>query len=280
MRYYLGIDIGGTNIKAVLLHGSGTSSPRDGLEKQEVKLRTVLTPADRGTMEQTLRTLADELRVGKELAGIGVGVPGAVDHKTGVIHKAPNLPYLDGWRIAEAFELFSVPVAVDNDSRCFVLAESLWGAGVGYKHIVGLAIGTGIGGGIIIDGALYRGNHGTAGEFGHMIIAFDEKTPDASVRFEQLGAKAAYEKYGDRSVVIGIGVVNLINAFDPEIVVLGGGGIAGGGINIGVVQETAQRLIMNPEAKKTHIVAARLGEAAQAIGAGLLFQESRVDGNI
>lgn len=259
--YYLGIDIGGTSIKAVLLNG---------LEKQKVVLRTVPTPADRSAMEQTLRALVDELREGKKLAGIGIGVPGAVDSKTGMIHKAPNVPYLDGWKITEVFGVLGVPILIDNDSRCFVLAELLWGAAVDYKNIVGLAIGTGIGGGIVIDGKIYRGAHNTAGEFGHMIIALDEENPDASVRFEELGAKNAFEKSGDRSAVIGIGVANLINAFDPEIVVLGGGGVGSGGVNIAVVQEMAQRFIISSQAKNIPIVPAALGEAAQAIGAALL----------
>lgn len=265
MSFYLGIDIGGTSIKGVLLNG---------LTKQEVKLHSVPTPADLDAMSRALIALTDGLRAGNSLAGIGIGVPGMSDRATGMIQKAPNVPCLDGWRIADVFEGFGVPVAIENDSRCFVLAEFRWGAARGYKNVIGLAIGTGIGGGIIIDGKLYVGSHNAAAEFGHTILGMmnHELRITETYRFEQLGAKTAYEKLGDRSAIIGIGVANLINAFDPDIVVLGGGGMTSGQIKLPVVQEAVRRFAISPQAKKTLVAAASLGEAAQAIGAALLFQ--------
>lgn len=263
---YLGIDIGGTSIKGVLLNG---------LEKQEVKLHSVPTPADRDAMRHAIVALADGLREGNSLAGIGIGVPGMADRATGMIQKAPNVPYLNGWHIADVFDGFGAPVAIENDSRCFVLAEFRWGAARGYKNVIGLAIGTGIGGGIMIDDKLYVGSHNAAGEFGHTVIGIrNQELGIMGETFEGLAAKEAFEKYGDRSEIIGIGAANLINAFDPDIVVLGGGGMTSGQIKLPVVQEAVRRFAISPQAKKTPVVAASLGEAAQAIGAALLFQKS------
>ena len=264
MKNYLGIDIGGTRIKAVLLRGT---------DKQKPVLHSIPTPDTREAAIYAMQDLARAAQGDTKIAGIGIGVPGIIDQKTGVIEKAPNVPWLDGWRLADMWETQGVPVAVENDSRCFVLAESMWGAGAGYKNIVGLAIGTGIGGGIMINGALIRGVHAAAGEFGHMVLALDEKNIASSQTLEHMGAKRAFEKYGDRSAVIGVAVANLINVFDPEMVVLGGGGVADDGVTIEVIRNIMRSFVLSVGAKETPVAPAHLGDAAQAIGAGLLFKE-------
>ncbi|TSC75392.1 MAG: rok family protein [Parcubacteria group bacterium Gr01-1014_33] len=279
MNYFLGIDIGGTTIKAVLMRDLRDTRPRGF---------SIDTPRNKKEFLSALHWLVESM-LGKsdfprksdfqnfqksDLQGIGVGLPGIIDSQREVLLRARNLPFLNGWKPKEFFKKFSALVKIENDVNCFILAEHTRGAAKGYKNVVGIAIGTGIGGGIIIGGKLYRGSHGAAGEVGHTTLGI--MNPELGImkeyEFEELGAKEAFKKLGDRSEIIGIGVANLIHIFDPDIVVLGGGGITSGGIKLGVVQKIAQKHIISP-LKKTPIVKGALGEYAQAIGAALLFEK-------
>lgn len=255
MSFYLGIDIGGTKVQAVILNG---------LKSQKVRAFVMPTLRSKKEFLASLEKFFRDISSGKRIAGIGVGVPGMVNLKKGILLRAPNLSFLDNWEVKKFFQKFVGRVVVDNDSRCFLRAEWLWGAAKGCKNVAGLAVGTGIGGGLVVDGKMYYGAHGSAGEFGHMIVNGDRT-------LEQLGAKAAAEQMIDTTHTVSIGVANLINAFDPEIVVLGGGGVTQGGIDIVKVRTIAKLFIMSPEAKSTPIVAGKLGEAAQAIGAALFL---------
>lgn len=266
-HYYLGVDIGGTKIKAALLRG---------LKKQKPKLFVIDTSKDRKNFLRVLERFITELLSksdfhGKpDLRGVGVGVPGMVDPYQGVLMRAKNLPFLAGWNVKEFFGGYAKEVKVDNDSRCIVRAESAWGAAKGCKNVVGLAIGTGIGGGIIINGKMYYGSRNIAGEFGHTILhAPHSGFPVKS--FEDLAGKKAFEKYGDRSEIVGVGVVNLIRSFDPDVVVLGGGGVVSGAIKLDKVRRFVRGCIKSPRARKTSVVKGKLGYAAGAIGAALLF---------
>lgn len=256
-RPYLGVDIGGTTIKAVLLQ---KRSPH------RVRLHTVATPKNKKRFLRVLERFLTEVAGRNKLAGIGAGIAGMVDARRGIVIGAANLPFLDGWNAKKFFRKFNRNAMIDNDSRSFVRAEWMWGSARGYRHVAGLAIGTGIGGGIVIGGKMYHGSNNSAGEFGHTVIE-GQKT------LEQLGAKAAYRAMGDRSRVIGIGVANLIRSLDPDIVVLGGGGVTSGGVKMDAVKRTARNIIGNPVLRKTPIVKGILGDAAQAIGAALLFEE-------
>lgn len=257
MVYYLGIDIGASKIKVVLMKGFGAQKPKHVVFD---------TPRNKTQFLKLLEKFIHGLQQGVTIKGIGLGLPGIVDRKRGVLIKAPNLPFLDGWDATKFFKKFKIPIRVDNDSRCFLRAEALLGAGRGYKNIVALTVGTGIGGGIVIDGRVYNGSRNGAGEFGHMVL-------ERGKTFEQLAGKKAFLKYGDRSEVIGKGVANLINAFDPDSVILGGGGVTSGAVKIDTVGWVAKRYIMSPLAKKTPIVKGKLGDAAAAIGAALLWKK-------
>lgn len=267
MVYYLGIDIGGTKIKGVLLRG---------LSKQKPKCFVINTPKNKKQFFRALEEFSRKIAAGEKISGVGVGIRGIVDSEKGILIYDKILPFLNGWNIRQFFKKFKAPVRVDNDSRCFLRAEFYWGAGRGYKNVVALAIGTGIGGGLVIDGKVYRGSHNSAGEFGHMILQVQgSKSKVQSCDFEELAAKNAFLKYGDRSVIMGIGIANLINAFDPDIVILGGGGVGAGSVKIEKVRRVARNYILSPVAAKTLIIRGRLGLEAQAIGAALLFREDQ-----
>ncbi|NCO44734.1 ROK family protein [Candidatus Wolfebacteria bacterium] len=266
--FYLGIDIGGTEIRGILL---------DSSKNQRFLVFNIVTPRNKKSFLSALNEEINGLTQKKKIIGIGVGLPGIVDVKRGILAKAPNLPFLNGWQAKKFFSKFKTSpvthpdgrygarVKIDNDSRCFLRGEAFLGAGKNYKNIVALTIGTGIGGGLMINDKIYYGSHNSAGEFGHMIIG-DKKS------FERLGAKKAFLKMGDTSKIIGLGIADLINALDPQIVILGGGGIFTGGIQMETVRRTARKYIMSPLAKKASIIKGKLGENAQAIGAALLFK--------
>ncbi len=256
MRYYLGVDIGGSNVKMVLVRKDGTRKGATIVFK---------TPRQKKRLLKTLTAHLKKFIAENAVEGIGVGVPGIVEPKKGILVNAPNLPFLNGWNVKNFFRKFSLPVRVDNDSRCFLRAEARYGVGRGYRHIAVLTIGTGIGGGLLIDGKMYFGSRSGAGEFGHMVV-------NQGKTLEQLAGKKAYLKHGDRSEVVGIGVANIVNAFDPEIIILGGGGIFGSTLRISKIRSVAKKYVSSPLGKKTRIMKGKLREYAGAIGATLLFK--------
>jgi len=256
MKHYLGIDVGGTNTKWVIVEAPNF---------QVKHFKSFPTPKTKSEFLKLLARLILESKEKQKLAGIGVGLPGIVDPKRGVLVRAPHLSFLNNWDAKKFFSKFHVPSRFENDSRCFVRAEAKLGAGKGKRNVVGLTIGTGVGGGIFLNGEVYSGAHFGAGEFGHMII-------DGQHSLDTLGGKHTLLSRTAQNKSIAIGVANIINALDPDVVVLGGGGVTEGFIDIPVVSKAARAYIMSPMGKKTSIVKAKLGSQAQAIGATLLFR--------
>lgn len=163
----IGIDLGGTKILAAAVDASGVIL---GRAKRKTKAEGGVD-AVVGRMVTAARRAAEAASLPwSEVAAVGVGSPGPLDPDTGVVAFAPNL----GWHDVPLRDLleaeFGVPVAVDNDVNVGTLGEARLGAGVGKSDIVGIFVGTGIGGGIISRGRLLRGFRGTAGEIGHMVI--------------------------------------------------------------------------------------------------------------
>ena len=260
-KSYLGIDIGGTYTRIVLLKGLRQQKPRF------LKIKTGKTTRE---VEKGIHGLIEQITGGdtKKLAGIGIGIAGSVDRKKGIFLRNDNMPFHRGWEPRRFLRKFGVPVMVYNDAECFLRAEWLWGAGRGRRNVVGVVIGTGIGGAMIIDGKMVYGAHDRAGEVGFMIM--DEK--NARV-WDSLGAKKAFQRHGDRSRITGLGIASLINILDPEIVVLGGGGVYSPAFHLEKVRKIVQHFIITPGANHAPIVKGKLGDAAQAIGAALLFAD-------
>ena len=255
-RIYIGIDIGGTNTRFIALRG---------IEKQRARATALPTPRSRRGVERMVVENIRSMSVGGRLAGVGIGIAGSVDVQRKIVVAAEHLPFLNGWKpLAALRPAVGVPMRLENDARCFLLAEALWGAARGKRNIVGVAIGTGIGGGIMIDGAMYRGAHGSAGEVGDIFL-------EGRRTFEQSAAKRAWEQWGNRSQAIGRGVAGIVSTLDPELMVLGGGAVAAGKVDLRVVRHAVRRFAIEPAASKTRIVFGDLGDAAQAIGAALLF---------
>jgi len=156
-RLYIGIDIGGTTIVAARF------SESEMLDRTEVP-----TGADRPAEEimESLFEAIDKVMT-DEVVGIGIGMPGFMDSLTGEILQINNIPSFNGFSVKQAVEnRFNLPTFQNNDANCFALGEAWFGAGKGYNNLVGVTLGTGLGGGIILDRKIHTGLMGGAGELG------------------------------------------------------------------------------------------------------------------
>jgi glucokinase len=167
----LGVDVGGTSMSAGLVTRDGRVLATRGRPTHE--------PEGGGAIERILALVAEVAALpaarGSRLVGVGAGLPGLVDVASGTVRgEAHHVPELTGAPIAKLLaEVAGAPAFVDNDVNALALAEGRWGAGRGAKSFVLLAVGTGVGGGIVLDGRLHRGAGGFGGELGHVPIAFD-----------------------------------------------------------------------------------------------------------
>ena len=170
-KYLLGIDIGGTKLAVVVANHQGQLL-------HKIKQPTQASQGSQSVLDEIKslghQVLAQANLSPAEVACIGVSCPGPVDCKTGIIFAPPNLP---GWGKIPLKTIlekeFSIPAKFENDANAAALAELMFGAGIGYKNLIYLTMSTGIGGGIVIEGRLYRGAHNSAGEVGHQILLPD-----------------------------------------------------------------------------------------------------------
>lgn len=299
----LGLDLGGTNIKAALVEtGPGTTTP--------TVVHTIQGPteADGGPEHVAERLVslggAAVAESGGPVKSIGIGVPGLFDYTTGEIVFFTNLPGpWEGFplrtRVAEGL---GASTTLINDARAFTLAEATVGAGRGCRTLACLTLGTGVGGGLIIDGKLHFGAFGFAGEIGHQTIDPDgpvcgcgnpgclEALTRPPVIARQAG-KSSFEEVlagmeaGDERCIaaldaavtnMAIGIANIYTVFGPERVVIGGGVAAAGDRLLEPLRrEVRERLTLIPP-DAVQIVAAELGSMAGAVGAALASQGSVV----
>ncbi|MGM0507149.1 MAG: ROK family protein [Bacteroidota bacterium] len=226
-KQWLGVDLGGTNVRV--------GAVRDGdvirLEKRRI--------AGLKREEQVIDALFDQISRHDlaSVAGIGVGVPGTVD-LDGVVYDVQNLPGWDRVELARILsERFKLPVRVENDTNCFALGEYYHGEGTPYHSLIALNIGTGVAGGILIDGELYRGHNGGAGEFGTVpyldsmmehycgglffLKKYDADGGEMAERAHSGDAEAveAFRTYGRH---LGHCLKMILYAWDPEAIFLGG----------------------------------------------------------
>ena len=291
---WLGLDLGGTNIKsAVVETGSSTV--------EVVGQATVATGAADGPAA-VVRRLGeagrDAIATWGPVQGAGVGVPGVFDAATGRIELFPNLPGpWPGQPVTEPLRrALGVPTAIINDARAFTLAESRVGAAAGCPTVACFVLGTGIGGGIVVEGRLHYGRHGRAGELAHQVIVRDgprcgcgnrgcleavatssalvelagQPTVEAVVRAARLGderAAAAIETVSDH---LGVAIANVITVLVPERVVIGGGVADAGPALLDPIRAAVARHSVLVPPDWYEIVPAALGPWAGSIGAALL----------
>lgn len=194
-----GIDLGGTNIQAVVAGPDGVVLGRD---KRKTDSGSSLDDTAAGMHETTLGALQSAGATLEDLVGVGIAIPSAVDPETGRLLHAPNL----GWKDEPAqpvFErVFGREVVLENDVNCGTLAEYRLGAGRGAHTLVGFFVGTGLGGGLVIDGKLHRGVRGAAGEVGHQVIRFKGRTCGCGNRgcAEAYASKTGFGQHFDRLI--------------------------------------------------------------------------------
>lgn len=292
---YLGLDLGGTNINfAVIEHNLDHDRPTVVVSDK------VQTRAHQGPERVRERLIGVGHKMADEhgpFAGVGIGVPGLFDAETGVIEFFPNLPGpWEGFSLRDPVgEAIGAPATLINDARAFTLAEGTVGAGRNAKILLGVTLGTGIGGGIMVGGRLHLGTFGSAGEFGHQTVdpngpicgchnrgcleavAKGSETAKAAGVENATAAYAAAAKGDQRaldaithaSYFMAIGVANVVTVFGVDTVVMGGGIMSAGDLVIDpLVSALAERLTLVPAARVS-IVKAALGVKAGAIGAAL-----------
>lgn len=189
----VGIDLGGTNIKIGVLDAAGVLRAR----------RSIETVAGHGPdhvvarMAQSTNELIAEAGIHKsDLRAIGVGAPGPMSHARGLILHAPNLPGFVNFPLRNRLaEQLGLPVVLENDANAAAFGEFAMGAGQGIRHMVMLTLGTGVGGGVIVDGRLVRGAFDNAGEIGHMIVHPGERECPC-------GKRGCLERYSSATSIV------------------------------------------------------------------------------
>jgi glucokinase len=286
----IGVDLGGTKVLAGIVD-------RDGRVERRREYPTRV-----GSQEGLLAGLdaAVEELLGEDIAALGFGIPSPVDQQEGRALQAVNIPLsadLDfRSRMAERFGL---PVGIENDANAATYAEFHFGAGRDARSMVMLTLGTGCGGGAVIDGDLYRG----WAEFGHIVIVYDglpcQGTCTGRGHLEpyvtgRAATKLAQEAFGPaadshrlvrlategeelaRDILagmgrhLGAGIGTLVNIFNPELAVIGGGFAAAGDFLLEPAREIVRRETLAHAGDRLRIVRAQLGTAAGLIGAGLV----------
>ena len=163
---FIGVDLGGTNIEAAAVRNGEVLASKKKKTRPEKGVDTVIE-----RIARTVRGVFKKMDATPEdFAGLCIGAPGAVDPATGIVHAAPNLDWTDVPLGEVLRERLGLPVFVDNDVNIGLLGEYVYGAGRGALHMVGIWVGTGIGGGLIVNGQLVNGWRGAAGEIGHMVV--------------------------------------------------------------------------------------------------------------
>ena len=157
----IGVDVGGTKVAAGVVDEQGTVLART---------RRPTPSASPSDVEDVIAECVQELRADHEVEAVGIGAAGFIDAERSKVYVAPNLSWRDEPLRDAVAERIGLPVVVENDANAAAWAEHRFGAGRGEQHLVVVTVGTGIGGGIVLDGALYRGRHGIGAEFGHMQV--------------------------------------------------------------------------------------------------------------
>jgi glucokinase len=291
----IGVDVGGTKILAGVVGRDGTV----------VRHREYPTPLESEAalldgLEAAVRELLDE-----SVAAVCFGVPSRIDQRAGIAIGSVNIPLVDVPLRDVMRERLGLPVEIENDANAAAIAEWKAGAGRGTDHMIMLTLGTGVGGGLILDGRPYRGSVGAGAELGHIVIVHDGvpcscgglghlesyvsgtaaerlareafgPAVDAHrlVRLANEGDATAIELLTEIGRKLGSGLGSLINTFDPELVVIGGGFAAAGELLLAPAREVLAREALKPMRDSVRIVRAELGTAAGLIGAGMAAFEA------
>jgi len=296
--YTIGIDLGATFVKMGLVDGLGRVYFRR-------KIETVLSSDRASLIDAIICNIRDIIEIsGKSVSGVGIGVPGPVDSKKGVVHYFPNIKGWEGVSLKSILEKkLGLRVELDNDVNAMTLGEFVFGAGKYCNNLVCLTLGTGVGGGIIIDGRLYRGGSMCAGEIGHMPInetgpkcncggiacleryignkyilerarkVFGNNiTLEALTSLAKFGNKKAIAIWKDVAEKLSVALAEVVNLLNPDKIVIGGGVSKAGELILAPLRKQVKVRAMKDQAAHVKIIAAKLGGDAGIIGASLLLK--------
>lgn len=302
MKKTIGLDLGGTFLKAGVISQSGEVAH---------KARYSIDPSGVDRVFDTIGLAVRECAAASgDMAAVGLGIPGILDRTTWRMMSSPNLHCLDGQDMNQRLSgVCPYPFAIDNDANCAAWGEYSAGAGseaCGARPLsfVLLTIGTGVGGGIVLDGRLWHGARGYAGEPGHIVIerdglpcncggrgcletrvsagailrAYGERGGHAGSAEDVAGAasrgdRLALESLAEVGRDLGIGIAAIINLLNPELVAVGGGVMGAGELLLGPARTEASARAFSDSFGSARIVAAALGNDAGMIGAGLMARE-------
>jgi glucokinase len=192
MKYTVGIDLGGTNIKAGLVDENGEIIHRDSIKTRAERPMLDIV-RDMGLLVEKI--IADSKVPEKDILAIGIGSPGTPNNETGMLVYANNLPFRSAPLRQEIRKIVDLPIYIENDANVAALAESAFGAAKGTRHSVTITLGTGVGGGVIINRRIYSGFNGAAAEIGHIVIQVGGEPCTC-------GRKGCFETYGSATAII------------------------------------------------------------------------------
>ena len=319
----LGIDLGGTKILAAVINAEGKMLSRDhsitpASEGQEAVVSSILESTGRALNKAGITTA--------DLAAIGLGAPGLSNPETGILFTSPNLP---GWHDVPLRDIIQKELGKEtfliNDANAAAIGELHFGAGRDARNFIYITVSTGIGSGIIIDGNIYTGSTGTAGELGHMVIdgegppcncgnrgcletlasgtalarearrrikegsktsileyaSGDLEKVNAEVIHQaaQAGDNLAEELIARTAYYLGIGLANLVNIFNPEVIVIGGGLSNIGDRLLEPAFEEAGRRAFKPPYRAVRFARAELGRNSGVLGAAIFAREKLREAN-
>lgn len=298
-KYIIGIDVGGNKIISVLTDLDGNIIKKYRGVTKGIKTKEELTDAVKNSINQVMPEIKSKV------IGIGIGVPGTTDMKSGFIYYLPAFK-IKNFNLSEKInEIYSVPVIVSNDVTANAFGEMWKGAAKNSKNIFLTAIGTGTGSGIIINGDVYTGSHNMAGEFGYVITDWQNEKNDSDKTFGHLEnwfsghaiEKKVYEKFGKEVTAIdffddiernndykkifydscehlALGISNIINLLDPEIIVITGGiGYNRYEIIIETIMKTLKETVPEEILSKISFERGKLGDLGVALGAVSLVHD-------
>ena len=302
-------DLGGTHLRAATVDHQGTIQFHFKQNTPQAKDPGAIVDA----IVAAVRECEQQSDGANRISAVSLVVPGTVNVVEGAVVRAPNLPYLNGFPLAAALtEQLNLPTILENDANAAAVGEMWQGAAVGCSTIVCLTLGTGVGGGIILDGKLWRGVDGAAAEIGHMCVdpfggvactcgsrgclevfasatAIVRMTREASPRYPesilqgrpdqtaetifeagQQGDELALEIFRRMGVYLGIGLANLINILNPEMIVIGGGVVNGWDLFEKHMHQQVEERAFPLLAARVKIVRAKRGDDAGLLGAARL----------
>lgn len=308
-KFIIGIDLGGTNLKIAVLDLKYKIRDKEVLGTQQFRKKENLISA---ICYSVNRIIENNGLKKKDILGLGLGLPGPVDQNSGIVHFFPNIP---GFREVNLKSILGkklrLSVFLDNDAKLMTIAEYRLGRARGFKNVLCLTLGTGVGGGVIISKGLYRGLDNAAGEIGHVpinekgprcncggnacleayignnrILTEAKKTFKRDISLEELSAlakktclpagrqnKLALNIWLKVARRLGIALAGTVNLLNLDAVVIGGGVANAGSVLFDKVKETIKSRAMSVQARRIKVFKAKLGSEAGLIGAAVMVKE-------